>query len=333
MRIFWVKTISSLVVLTFLSGCELELVKKGKTTEIANELFQTALNRARQEQLNSFFSDEKGRKIAQDIAKELLKSGVEGGTEALQAKLPELTDLLFKATLKAFKEQGLPLVSELTPDIEKGLKRMIAHSILTAGSAIRKSAKKDLAIATRILIGAATDAFLESMKKAFQGIDDQAVFVINQKLTPALGNLARHLSKETILGLQEALKDWKLFDKLPPFKPVTQEFGVWLGEGIGEGLVRSIAKEKANPVLIIVAASLGALSIFLIILFSILLQKYWKTKKSLILFANQLHRYSHLPTESKLEPLELVRQAHQAVHQEKWLTHFLKQLGLSLPQK
>lgn len=309
--------------------CELELVKTGKTEQMADELFKTALNRARQEELNSLFSNEEGRKIAQEIAKELLKSGVEGGAEGLKNKLPEMTDLLFKTTIKAFKEQGLPLVAEITPDVEKMLKRMIANSILTAGSAIKKSAKNDLAMATRILITAATDAFLESLQKIFQGLDDKAVLVINQKLTPAFGNLAHQMSKETILGLQEAVKESKWLEKLPPFKPVTQEFGVWLGEGIGEGLVRSVAKDPMKPVLMIVCISLGSLLLLQLLIFILVVRKYLQAKKSLTLFANQLHRYSYLPKELQKDPLELVKQAHQAAQQEKWFAHFLKQQGLS----
>lgn len=272
--------------------------------------------------LKTVTEDPEIQKIASTVVHSLLQDAAEGLSDGLKAKVPALTDALLSALLQAWRQQGGAFVKELQPQVEFALKHLLEESILAAGRALRMSVQKDLSVATRILVQTATKTFVVTLLQSLQGMDGKIEPFVAQNITPALGKLSHEVSKEAILGVQEALRQGDVFS---PAK--IQEMAFFLGKGLGQGLVQSVVKDPVKPVLIVVASILGGLLIIQVILFWWLFRRYQKSVKGLVLMTSQINQAI-----AQGEPIQKlwnrIRKAYVTANHNEWLGGFLRDKGL-----
>ncbi len=313
------------LLLVGLLGCATkQLAREAGEGAVKGAVQAAADQKTRQELIRQILDDPELKKAGASLAYNLIQGGVSGGLDALQNRAEGLAQEMVRAGGRAFREQG----ALLGPDVERSLRRTLVRTILASGTALRKSAEKDLSIATSVLIKAAVEGFLDGVSAHADQLGPKASALFQQNVLPGVESLGYRL----VLGMGQGLKEvMKSTDPNPSaLRLILREAGAGLGEGLGEGLAKSVTRDPIRPVLIIAVAGLGALLIAAIVVGIVLWRRYSQATQSLFLFANQLNQ-PLAPGSTNTALMQAIRESHEAANRTAWLEKFLRSRGLYRP--
>lgn len=273
------------------------------------------------------------RQMAHDVASSIVTGVVDGVS---QAKLDRLTNNMVKSTLETLRAEGdsamAQLVDRTGPLLERALRRGVEDAVLAMGSALHRSAQDDLAAATSLIMRAAVDGAVQSLRRSSvelgHDLDANTERFLTQRVAPGVGYIAHTFTREAVLGLQEGLTQSGVKDQMPALRLVMHEIGLGLGEGLGVGFGRSVQKTPLEPVLIGIAVVLGLLLVGTVLWLVLLWRRYSHTSQSLALFAQELEEASTSEARNVREVAQAIRDAHITSNQMAFLEKFLKRRGL-----
>lgn len=273
------------------------------------------------------------RQMAHDVAASMVTGIVDG---VAQAKIDRLTNDMVKSTLDTLRTQGdsamAHFVDRTGPLLERALRRGVEDAVMTMGSALYQSARTDMGAATTLLMKAAVDGAVQSLRRSSvelaHDLDANTERFLTQRVAPGVGHIAHTFTREAILGLSEGLTQSGAKDQMPALRLVMHEIGLGLGEGLGVGFGRSVQRTPLEPVLIGIAAVLGLLLVGTVLWLVLLWRRYSHTTQSLALFAQELEEASSSEASNVREVAQAIRDAHITANQMAFLEKFLKRRGL-----
>lgn len=285
---------------------------------------------------SQLLSDPAVRQVARDVTAAVVLGAVDGLS---QAKLDALSGNLIQSTLRTLREEGntavTQLVRETSPLIEEAMRRGIEQSMQALGGALRKTAQEDLGAATTLLVRAAVDGAMQSLQKAGRELghelDEHTEQYLKQKVAPGVGHIARTLTREAILGMEEGLIESGAKNQMPALRLVMHEIGLGLGEGLGVGFGRSVHKSPIEPILIGIAITLGLLLAAALAGVIVLWRRYLSTSKSLALYAHEIDEAEGIDAAHAQDLRRAIRDAHATANHAAFLDKFLKHRGLYRP--
>jgi hypothetical protein len=273
------------------------------------------------------------RQMAHDVASSIVTGVVDG---VAQAKLDRLTNNMVKSTLDTLRTEGdtamAQFVDRTGPLLERALRRGVEDAVLAMGSALHHSAQTDMGAATTLLMRAAVDGAVQSLRRSSvelgHDLDANTERFLTQRVAPGVGYIAHTFTREAVLGLQEGLTQSGMKDQMPALRLVMHEIGLGLGEGLGVGFGRSVQKAPLEPVLIGIAVVLALLLVGSVLWLVLLWRRYSNTSQSLALFAQELEEASTSEARNVRDVAQAIRDAHITANQMAFLEKFLKRRGL-----
>lgn len=279
------------IVATFLPGCPainwyMRQSSKGAVRgfyEGMAELEQPLRGRA----MVNVLGDPALRQTAHDVTAAVVLGAVDGLT---QAKITKLSEHMVQDSLQTLREQGGAAMNDFVkssgPLLEQAMRRAIESSILTMGEAMRKTAQTDMGAATNLLVKSAIEGMMQALRQsgreALHDLSADTEQYLAQKVAPNAGLVARTVTREAMLGLQDGFTQSGMHDQLPALRMVMREIGVGLGEGLGQGLGRSVKKSPLEPILIGLSAGLTLLFVGTVVWLILLWRRYARITAKLI---------------------------------------------------
>jgi hypothetical protein len=165
------------------------------------------------------------------------------------------------------------------------MRRGIENAIMTLGESMHKSAESDLGAATNLLVKAAVDGMMSELRKGgrdlIHDLSGDTEQYLTQKVAPNAGLVARTVTREAILGLQDGFTQTGMHDQLPALRMTMREIGIGLGEGLGQGLGKSVSKSPLEPILIGLSAGLTLLFAATVVWLVLLWRRYMQITRTL----------------------------------------------------
>lgn len=226
------------------------------------------------------------RQMAHDVTASVVTGAVDGLTEA---KLNKLSEHMVEDSMRTLREQGTEamqkFMNDAGPMLEQAMRHGIENSILTVGEAMRKSAQNDMGEATNLLVRAAVDGMLVSLRRGshdlFRDLSVDTEQYLAGKVAPSAGLVARTVTREAVLGLQDGFTQPGMHEQLPALRMVMREIGIGLGEGLGQGLGHSVRKSPLEPILIGLSAGLTLLFVTALVWLILLWRRYVHVTQSI----------------------------------------------------
>ena len=226
------------------------------------------------------------RQTAHDVTAAVVLGVVDGLT---QAKISRLSEKMVQDTVGSLKTQGgeamNKFVSDAGPLLEVAMRRGIENAIMALGESMHKSAESDLGAATNILVKAAIDGMMTELRKSgkdlLHDLSGDTEAYLQQKVAPSAGLVARTVTREAMLGLQDGFQQSGMHDQLPALRMTMREIGIGLGEGLGQGLGKSVSKSPLEPILIGLSAGLTLLFAATVVWLILLWRRYMHITKQL----------------------------------------------------
>lgn len=276
------------------------------------------------------------QKFAHDLTSSIVLGASDGMT---QAKLDALAGRVVQSAMTTLREQGSDALNQLMkqagPALEQSLRRGVEESVLAMGAAMHKTAETDMGAATTLLMRAAVDGVLQSLRHSSRELgrelNDSTEQYLKEKVAPGAGHIARTLTREAMLGLHDGLTETGVKEQLPALRLVMHEIGAGLGEGMGEGLGRSVHKSPLEPILTGITIILAVLFIGAVIGLVLMWRRYVSVTRSLSLFAQELSQAEKTDQEHTQYLVRAIRDAHTAANHTAFLDKFLKYRGLYRP--
>jgi hypothetical protein len=237
--------------------------------------------------LSNVLSDPALRQTAQDVTAAIVIGAIDGLT---QAKITKLSEHLVHDSMQTLREQGGAAMNDFVdksgPLLEQAMRRGIETSILALGESMRKTAQNDLGAATNLLVRSAIEGMMQALRQggreALRDLSADTEQYLAQKVAPNAGLVARTVTREAMLGLQDGFTQSGMHDQLPALRMVMREIGIGLGEGLGQGLGRSVRKSPLEPILIGLSAGLTLLFVATVVWLILLWRRYAHITRSLI---------------------------------------------------
>jgi len=329
-------SLTLLVGLCFCTGCPAIQWYARQSGKGAVRGFYEGMADVQQPLRNQVLADMLGDPALRKVAHDLAASAVLGTVDGLsQLKLEALTSRMVENAMLTLRKQGDSTMKELVrdagPALEQAMRHGVEGAILTLGASLHESAKGDMGAATALLMRAAVEGMLQALnssgRELLADLNDNTERYLSQKVAPGAGQIARTLSREAVLGLQDGLSQSTLKDQLPAVRMVMREVGIGLGEGIGVGLGRSVKKSPLEPILTGISAVLGVLFLGAVVWLVLLWRRYTHMSKSLVLFAKELND-ARANDEARIEELRrALGSAHKTASHAAFLERSLKRRG------
>lgn len=245
----------------------------------------------RSKAMSNVIGDPTLRLAAHDVTAAIVMGAVDGLTEA---KITKLSEHMVQDSLRMLREQGGSAMNEFVqssgPLLEQAMRRGIESSILTMGEAMRKTAQSDMGAATNLLVKSAIEGMMQALRQSgrdtLRDLSADTESYLAHKVAPNAGLVARTVTREAVLGLQDGFAQsglpGHLPEHLPALRMVMREIGAGLGEGLGQGLGHSIQKSPLEPILIGLSAGLTLLFVTTLVWLALLWRRYIRITRSLI---------------------------------------------------
>lgn len=293
-------------------------------------------DQVRHQVISSLLNDPTLRKTAHDLTEAIIIGAVDGLS---QAKLDKLAGQVVENTLSTLRAQGdsalNQLVRETGPLLDQALRRAVQDAVMTLGSSLRESAQGDLGTATSLLMKSAVEGVLQALNRTGRELgrelNENTERYLTEKVAPGAGMVARTVTREAILGMQEGLMQSGMKDQMPALRMVMREVGMGLGEGLGVGFGRSVQKSPLEPILTGITIVLGVLFLAAVVGIILLWRRYLSASGSLALYAQEMNQ-AELTDQDRVQALRRsIHQAHTAAKKDVFLDQFLKGRGLYKP--
>jgi hypothetical protein len=258
----------------------------------------------------------------QRAARDLSRAVIQGTAQGLdQAQVDQLAGRAVAAAMDTLRTQAGQAALAAAPHLEAALRNGIQTAILSAGSALRQSAQRDLAVAGRILVRAALGAAVDTLGQYARNVDWNGVTsrYAEESLAPAAGVVARTMMREAVVGMQEGL-DQVGAGKDVPLRAIMREVGAGLAEGLGTGA----ADSRLTSWLVAFVVVLGGLLLGALVGAILLWRRYQQTTRSLVLFARKMNEAQKADNAAVRELRQAILTAHAENHQDAWLNRFLQ---------
>lgn len=284
----------------------------------------------------ALLSDPSLRKTAHDLTESIIIGAVDGLS---QAKLDKLAGQIVQNTLTTLRAQGDSAMSQLVRDagplLDQALHRAVEDAVMTLGTSLRESAQGDLGTATSLLMKSAVEGVLQALNRSgrelARELNENTERYLTEKVAPGAGIVARTVTREAILGMQDGLMQSGMKDQMPALRMVMREVGMGLGEGLGVGFGRSVQKSPLEPILTGITIVLGILFVAAVVGIILIWRRYMSASGSLALFAQEMNQ-AELTDQERVQALRRsIQQAHTAAKKDAFLDQFLKGRGLYKP--
>ena len=143
--------------------------------------------------------------------------------------------------------------------------------------------------------------------------------------------MARTVTREAILGMQEGLTQSGVKDQMPALRMVMREVGMGLGEGLGVGFGCSVQKSPLEPILTGITIVLGILFVAAVVGIILIWRRYMTASGSLALFAQEMNQAELLDHDRYQALRRSIQEAHAHANKDAFLDKFLKGRGLYKP--